>query len=76
MEILGHTDQHQPTLMRDIFENLVGETVFVRAPGVEVEGVLKAYNGYILHLSFEYEDGVVYNHYIRAQDVISISADK
>ena len=73
MEILQHTDEHSPTLMRDVFEALIGAQVYVYSGGQDrsLSGKLVTYNGAILHIV----DGSI-NYYIPAMTITAIGSDK
>lgn len=74
MEILDHTDDHQPTLMRDVFEKLIGHKVYVYAKGQDhsFAGKLVAYNGLMLHVQGDNN----INYYMHIGDVAVIGSDK
>jgi hypothetical protein len=74
MEILDHTDDHQPTLMRDVYDGLVGEKVFVyvKGCGSSIAGKLAAYNGVILHVVGDNN----INYYMYTDNVATIGSDK
>lgn len=74
MEVLDHTDEHQPTLMRDVYEQLVGQKVFVYAKGQDhsFAGKLIKYNGYMLHVLGDNN----INYYMHTGDVAVIGSDK
>ena len=75
MQILDHTDEHQPTFMRDIIANLIGEYVMVFLDGGQnpLGGKLQAYNVSVMHLTNENGSK---NTYIPGNKIIAICADK
>jgi hypothetical protein len=74
MQILDHTDDHPPTLIRDVFENLIGHKVYVYAKGQDnsFAGILVAYNGFMLHVLGANN----INYYMHTVDVAVIGSDK
>lgn len=50
MKLLPHTDDHQPTLMRDICDSLVGTPVTVYTKGFSFSGIME-WNGGIIKLT-------------------------
>ena len=74
MNILQHTNEHQPTRMVDIYEALIGEDVVVFTTGVTpLAGKFVDYNGQLLHLTSNI--GVKHT-YIPVWSVLAISSDK
>lgn len=72
MQILDHTDEHQPTFMRDVYSALVGEQVFVYINGNSFAGELVSYNGAILHVLGHNK----INYYFFQENVIAIGSNK
>jgi hypothetical protein len=75
MEVLNQTSDNQPTLMRDIYESLIGENVHVYLNGGHhpLAGKLSSYNGYIIHLVGMYS---IKNTYIPTDKIIAICSEK
>lgn len=75
MEILEHTQEHSPTFMRDVFYNLIGESVVIYLSGCHTAlgGKVQSYNGAILHLT---STGSIGNTYIPADKIIAICSEK
>lgn len=75
MEVLKHTDDHQATLMRDVFEALEGKEVIVWLDGCHTPlgGKLEKYNGQILQLTSPH---ATKNTYIPVGVVVAISSDE
>lgn len=75
MKILDHTDEHQPTLMRDIFANLIGEDVIVHVSGAThpFGGKLVSHNVYVIQLT---STNGMQNTYIPTAHIVAIDSDK
>jgi len=77
MDVLDHTETSSPTLMKDIFTNLIGEDVSVYISGssstTTLNGQLQSYNGFVLHLT---SNGGRYHSYIPADKVSAICSGK
>lgn len=71
MQILQHTDEHTPTLMRDVFEALIGKKVVINTNGPMYQGgTLDSYNGHVIKLTGC--DGM--NTYVMCDRIVSISS--
>lgn len=70
MKILDHTKEHQPTLLRDVIEALVGKEVVVFGH-YTITGKLVAYNGHLLHVHDEHN--TIKDYYISAVTVGAIA---
>jgi prophage tail gpP-like protein len=52
MEIVDHTNEHQPTLMRDVLTELIGkEVVLNMKSGRSFSGTLWQFNGHLVRLT-------------------------
>jgi len=72
MEILDHTDEHQPTLMRDVYEAFVGQKVVIYTSGSgPFTGRLSAYNGYIVKLTSETGHGI----YLPMEKIVALAGE-
>ena len=71
MKVLDHTEERQPTFIRDVYEALIGKEVTVKITGASpAHGKLEAYNGYILQVV---DTGMTT--YISVGNVAAISED-
>lgn len=74
MKLLQHTDDHQATYMRDIYEPLLGSIVNVFTKGSHIiRGTLQDYNTILIHIT---NQTGLHNTYIKCDEVVAISSDK